>query len=313
MARNLLDVGDLSCIDLDSILAAASRPTGEFRRVLEGKGAALVFEKPSLRTRNSTELAVVALGGHPVYMQADEVGIGVREELEDIARVLGAYHAVICARVIRHETLERMVAVLDAGGNDGENSSVPVVNLLSDLAHPCQAIADMLTVRQAFGDCGGRILAYIGDANNVFRSLMQAAAMMGMTLRCASPEGYGPRDDDVALIAGRGGELEIYSEPGDAVAGADVIYTDTWVSMGDEHEADVRRKVFAGYTVDDKMLELASRDAIVMHCLPAHRGEEITHSVLCGSKSAAWKQAANRLPATTSVLAWVTGAEGLEG
>ncbi|MHB8263678.1 MAG: ornithine carbamoyltransferase [Acidimicrobiales bacterium] len=305
MARNLLDVADLSCIDLDSILVAASTPAGSFPRMLEGKGVALVFEKPSLRTRNSTELAVVALGGHPVYMQSEEVGIGVREDPEDIARVLGAYHAAICARVMRHETLRRMIAVLADSGN----VRVPVINLLSDLSHPCQAIADVLTVKQAFDDPTGRILAYVGDANNVFRSLMQAAAMTGMTLRCASPEGYGPGDDDVALIARLGGELEIYNDPREAVAGADVVYTDTWVSMGDEDQADARRKAFGAYTVDDELLDLASPEAIVMHCLPAHRGEEITHSVLCGAKSAVWRQAANRLPATTAVLAWAMGAE----
>ena len=253
-----------------------------------------VFEKPSLRTRSSTEMAVVALGGHPVYIQGPEVGIDTREVAEDVARTLACFHAVICARVLDHEVLVRMVAALDGGaggvgtgaGADGPHlSGVPVVNLLSDRAHPCQVIADLLTLRQVFGDLGGRTLAYVGDANNVWRSLALGAAMVGMTFRTAAPDGYGPDADDLARVAQLGGEIEVTTDPAEAVAGADAIYTDVWTSMGQEEEAVLRRTAFSGFTVDEELLAVAAPDAVVLHCLPAHRGEEISTAVIDGPRS----------------------------
>jgi ornithine carbamoyltransferase len=297
MTRNFLDIDDLSCDELDEVLTLASEPHPP-AAVLSGRGAALLFEKPSARTRSSTELAVVALGGHPVYIQGVEVGIDSRESAEDVARTLACYHAVICARVLDHEVLGRMAAALETG-------DVPVVNLLSDRAHPCQVIADLLTLRQTFGDLGGRTLAYVGDTNNVWRSLALGAAMAGMTFRTAAPDGYGPDPDDLARVARLGGEIEVTTDPAEAVAGADAVYTDVWTSMGQEEEAVLRRKAFSGFTVDDDLMAGAAPDAVVLHCLPAHRGEEISASVIDGPRSRVWPQAANRMPAVRGLLSWL--------
>ena len=301
------------------MLELAASPPGELAPVLAGHGVALVFEKPSARTRSSAELAVVALGGHPVYVQGVEVGIDVRETAEDVARTLSCYHAVLCARVLDHSTLLRMAGALDGdsdrswpGPDDGVGvAGVPVVNLLSDRAHPCQAVADLLTLRQVLGDLGGRTVAYIGDANNVWRSLAKAAAMVGMHVRTASPEAYGPDAEDLAVLARLGAEVEVTDDPVEAASGADALYTDVWTSMGQEEEAERRRAAFAGFTLDQRILDSAAPEAIVLHCLPAHRGEEISAEVLEGPRSAVWRQAANRLHAMRGLLAWLLGAEGV--
>jgi ornithine carbamoyltransferase len=300
MNRNVLQVDDLSCEELEEVLALATEPPEKLSSTLSGLGAAIVLEKPSLRTRVSTGLAIAQLGGHAAVVQGAEVGIGERESPEDVARTLAGYCAVICARVTRHETLQKMASALDSSGTD-----VPVINLLSDVAHPCQALADVLTMRQVLGDVGGRTVCYVGDANNTFRSLALAATMLGMHVRIASPDGYGPDRDDLAMVARLGGELEVTNDPAEGAAGADVIYTDVWTSMGQEEESELRRKAFAGFVVDDELIRGASEEAFVMHCLPAHRGEEITSSVLDGPRSQVWLQAANRLPAMRGLLAWL--------
>jgi ornithine carbamoyltransferase len=320
MTRNFLDVDDLSCEELDDVLATAALPVAEAPQVLAGRGAALLFEKPSARTRSSTELAVVGLGGHPVYIQGPEVGIDDRETAEDVARTLACYHAVLCARVLDHTTLVRMAGALDAGSPARSGSGVddgavfpvpvPVVNLLSDRAHPCQALADLLTLRQVFGDVEGRTVAYIGDANNVWRSLALAAAMTGIRVRTASPEGYEPDADDLARVARLGGDVEVTTDPMEAATGADALYTDVWTSMGQEEEQELRRKAFAGFTIDDDMVARAAPDAVVLHCLPAHRGEEITAAVLEGPRSVVWRQAANRMHAVRGLLGWLLGPGG---
>jgi ornithine carbamoyltransferase len=319
MTRHFLEVDDLSCDELDDVLALAALPLAEVPAVLAGRGAALVFEKASARTRSSTELAVVALGGHPVYIQGAEVGIDDRESAEDVARTLACYHAVLCARVLDHDVLVRMARALDsspvestAATPDDDGSArfpvpVPVVNLLSDRAHPCQALADLLTLRQVFGDVEGRTVAYIGDANNVWRSLAVAAAMTGIRVRTASPEGYEPDADDLARMARLGGDIEVTSDPMEAAAGADALYTDVWTSMGQEEEQELRRKAFAGFTIDDDMVARAAPGAVVLHCLPAHRGEEITAAVFEGPRSVVWRQAANRAHAVRGLLAWLLG------
>lgn len=304
---NLLEIDDLSCEELENVLARASLPSGELDQVLSGKGVALVFEKPSARTRNSSELAVAALGGHPVYVQGVEVGIDVRETAEDVARTLACYHSVICARVMDHQVLVRMVDALSEAGVD-----VPVVNLLSDLAHPCQALADLLTIRDVFGDLGGRTVAYIGDANNVWRSLSLGSAMVGVRMRIASPQGYGPNADDVERIVRLGGEIEVTDDPAEAASGADVLYTDVWTSMGQEEEVDARRRAFEGFSVDDELLGRADPEAIVLHCLPAHRGEEIAASVIDGPKSRVWLQAENRMHSMRGLLSWIAGERSRE-
>jgi ornithine carbamoyltransferase len=302
--RHVLDIDDLGQDGLAAVLALAELEPGELPAVLAGQGVALVFEKPSNRTRNSTEMATVALGGHPVYIQGHEVGIDTRETAADVARTLACYHAVLCARVIDHGSLERMADALDAAG-----VPVPVVNLLSDRAHPCQALADLLTLRQTFGAASltDRTLAYVGDANNVWRSLALAASMAGMATRVASPEGFGPSDDDVALVRSFGGDLTVSSSPVEAVADVDAVYTDVWTSMGQEAESGARLAAFAGFQVDEALMAAAAPHAVVLHCLPAHRGEEISEAVVDGPQSVVWQQAANRMHAMRGLLAWVGG------
>jgi ornithine carbamoyltransferase len=303
VTRHVLDIGDLSRQDLRDVMALVAAPSVAFGELLRGKGAALLFEKPSARTRSATEMAVVALGGHPVYIQGPEVGIDERETAEDVARTLAGFHAVICARVLSHGTLVRMAAALDGAGMD-----VPVVNLLSDTAHPSQALADLRTMQEVFGDVRGRRLAYIGDANNVWRSLASVGVMSGMEVRIAAPDGFGPGPEDLAALARLGAEtVMVTADPAEAASGADVLYTDVWTSMGQEAEAEARRAAFAGFTVDEGLLAHASTDAIVLHCLPAHRGDEIAAAVIDGDRSRVWRQAANRLHAMRGLLAWVLG------
>jgi len=305
--RHVLEVDDLGPGGVEAVLALAERDPAGLRQNLDGEGVALVFEKPSARTRNSSELAVVALGGHPVYIQGAEVGIDTRETAEDVARTLACYHRVLCARVMDHRSLERMAEALDAA-----HVPVPVVNLLSDRAHPCQAMADLLTLRQRFGAEGARTrtVAYLGDANNVWRSLALAASMAGIATRVAAPHGYGPSDADVSLVRSFGGDLLVTDDPAEAASGADALYTDVWTSMGQEDEAAARAAAFAGFCVDEALVALAAPDALVMHCLPAHRGEEISAGAVDGPHSVVWQQAANRMHAMRGLLAWVTGADG---
>ncbi|HUZ09589.1 MAG TPA: ornithine carbamoyltransferase [Acidimicrobiales bacterium] len=312
--RHLLDVDDLAPHELDAVLALAERP--ELPRLLAGHGVAMLFEKPSARTRNATEMAVFTLGGHPLYQQGHEVGLDTREPAEDVARTLACYHRLLCARVFDHRTLARMADALDAGG-----FGVPVVNLLSDRAHPCQSVADLLTLRETLtpGDpsataLAGRSIAYVGDANNVCRSLAKAAVMAGMAVSVGAPGGYQMTDLDAQEIrelagrAGRGGTLLLTEDPAEAVKGADALYTDVWTSMGQEDEAAVRRRSFAGYGVDARLLGLASPSAVVLHCLPAHRGEEISAEVVDGPRSVVWRQAAHRLTAMRGLFAWLVDA-----
>ena len=288
--RHLLEVDDLSSDELTQVLDLAELDPPA--RPLEGRGVALLFEKPSARTRNATEMAVVQLGGHPVSLRGDEVGIDRRESAEDLAQTLAAYHAAIGARVFAQATLERMARV----------ARVPVVNLLSDVAHPTQALADLLTIRQRFGNLTGRQLAWVGDANNVFASLSLAAAMAGMAVRAACPDGFGPRHDHLARVRALGGEVVVTDDPEEAVAGADVVSTDVWTSMGQEEEAVARRAAFAGFTVDARLMAGAGADAVLLHCLPAHRGEEVTAEVVDGPQSLVWHQAANRMHAVRGLL-----------
>jgi ornithine carbamoyltransferase len=300
---DLFDIDDLWPDDYARVLELATSET--VGRVLEGQGVALLFEKPSARTRNSTEMAVFGLGGHPVYIQGTEVGLDVRESAEDVARTLGCYHRILCARVFDHDVLVRMAYALETTGFD-----VPVINLLSDQAHPCQAIADVLTLREVLGPLPGQVLAYIGDSNNMCRSLVKAGLMEGMDVRVASPPDYSFSAEELdhltALSArvGRGGTLHVTNDPKVAAGGADALYTDVWTSMGQEEETGLRREAFAPYIVDDDLLDVAEPDVAVLHCLPAHRGEEISDSVLEGSHSVVWRQAAHRQTAMRGILAW---------
>ena len=303
-ARHMLEVDDFGTDGLNAVLALSRMDPAELPRVLDGEGVALVFEKPSNRTRNSSEMAVVALGGHPVYIQGFEVGIDERESAADVARTLACYHSVVCARVVDHTSLVRMAAALDE-----EGIAVPVVNLLSDLAHPCQAVADLLTLGDVFGadSLTERTVAYIGDANNVWRSLAIAASMQGIATRVASPVGYGPSAADAELVRSFGGELSVTTDPAEAVAGVDAVYTDVWTSMGQEDEHAARTAAFDGFMVDERLVSSAADHAVVLHCLPAHRGEEISAAVVDGRQSVVWRQATNRMHAMRGVLAWVRG------
>ena len=291
--RHFLDVNDLKPSELARILNLASDPNPP--QVLAGRGAALLFEKPSARTRSATEMAVVQLGGHPVYISAAEVGLDQRESVEDVTRTLACYNAVIGARVFAHSTVERMAAV-------GE---VPIVNLLSDDAHPTQAVADLLTMREALGHLEGLTLAYVGDANNVARSLAYAAGLSGIALRIASPEGYAFSESDLRRMRRHGCEPVQVRKPEEAVRGADVVYTDVWASMGQEQEAEKRRQDFAGFTVSRGLMARAAPGAVFLHCLPAHRGEEVEARVIDGPRSRVWPQAANRMHAARGLLLWL--------
>lgn len=284
---NLLEVTGLDRATLLHVLDLSAREG--LGAPLAGAGVALLFEKPSLRTRNSMEMAAVSLGGHPVMIGRDEVGLGGRESVEDVARTLEQYHRVIAARVFDHAVLERMAAAVDT----------PIVNMLSDRAHPLQALADLLTLRELFGELEGLRIAYVGDGNNVCRSLAAACSLVGARLAIAAPDGHG-------LDALPDGVTQT-SDPGEAVRGARTVYTDAWTSMGDEAQADARRAAFAGYQVDAALMARAD-DAWFLHCLPAHRGEEVADDVIDGPRSAVWRQARNRMRTARGALAWVLGA-----
>lgn len=301
MTRHLLSISDLSAAEFTEVLDRSEDPAPQ--PVLSGKGVALVFEHPSSRTRNAAEMAVVQLGGHPLSMAGAEIGLDQRETAEDVARVLAGYHGLIGARVARHTMLERMRVALDAHG-----TAAPLVNLLSDREHPTQALADVLTIRQLLGGTEGRVVTFVGDANNVCRSLAGAAALSGMQLRVASPPGYELQRDDLAWAEALGAEPALFSSPLEAARGCDAVYTDVWAGMGQQDEAWARRRAFAGYTVDERLLAEAAPHAVVLHCLPAHRGEEITAGVIDGPRSAVWKQAENRLHAMRGLFSFLLGA-----
>ena len=291
--RHILEINDLSSSELNRVLDLAATP--DPARVLTGQGMALIFEKPSARTRNSMEMAVVQLGGHPVYISANEIGLDTRESVEDVTNTMAGFHTVIGARVFEHSTVERMAAV----------NRVPVINLLSDQSHPMQALADLLTMRREFGDLAGRTVAYVGDANNVARSLALGAGLAGMNFHISSPPGYRFADADLDHVRLTSLEPTIFDRPEDAIAGADAVYTDTWTSMGQEAESEQRRRDFEGFTVDERLMGFAQAEAIFLHCLPAHRGEEATDKVLDGPRSRIWAQAANRMHAARGLLSWL--------
>ena len=295
---HLLEIDDLSGAELLRVLDLAERT--DLPAVLDGRGAVLLFEKPSARTRTSMEMAVVQLGGHPVTLRDTEVGIDTRESAEDLARLFSGYGAVIGARVFEHDKVERLARW----------ATVPVVNLLSDDAHPVQALADLLTIRQALGRLEGVVVTYVGDANNVARSLGMACGLVGAPFRVSSPEGYEFSDRDLSRLRSVGGDVQVIAEPAEAVAGADVVYTDAWYSMGQEDEQAERRAAFADWRVDEALMARAAPGAIFLHCLPAHRGDEATDEVLDGPSSRIWAQAHNRMHTARGLIAWLVD-EGL--
>jgi ornithine carbamoyltransferase len=299
MARNYLSVDDLSPAELIAILDLSERvkadPTAYADR-MRGRSVALVFEKPSTRTRVSFEVGVAELGAHPLVISSSDLQLGRGETIEDTGRVFSRYVDAIVLRTFEQERLELLASA----------ATIPVVNSLSDFEHPCQALADLFTVRERLGGLQGRTLSYLGDGNNVAHSLLLAGAKAGMRVRVAAPPGFEPIPQVVnraAEIASEtGGTVEVLHDPMDAARDADVLYTDAWASMGQEAETDERELVFRSYQIDEKLVSTASPDVVVLHCLPAHRGMEITDEVIDGSRSAVWDQAENRLHTQKALL-----------
>jgi len=303
--KDLLSISDLEAEDIGLLLSdAVDMKASGWLSVLSGKTLALIFEKPSLRTRVSFELAMRQLGGQAIYLSSAEVRLGERESVSDVARVLSRYVDVIAARTFSQQTLEVLASYAD----------VPVINALSDLEHPCQALADLLTIYEKKGELQDLTLAFIGDGNNVAHSLLLAASLTGMNFRIASPPGYRVQEKILHLAQGyalaSGAEILCAEEPRLAVSGADVVYTDVWTSMGQEAEADQRRQAFVGYQVNSELLSLAKDDAILMHPLPAHRGEEVAEDILESPHSVVFDQAENRLHLQKALVARMLG--GLE-
>jgi ornithine carbamoyltransferase len=299
MTRDYLSVDDLDAGELLHLLDLADALKADptlHRDSLTGKTVALIFEKASTRTRVSFEVGVGQLGARPLTLSSADIQLGRGETIEDTGRVLSRYVDAIVLRTFEQERLEALA----------EAATVPVINSLSDFEHPCQALADLMTVRERSGPLAGRILSYVGDGNNVAHSLLLAGAKTGMTVRVAAPTGFEPIPQVVQRAAEiaeeTGGSIEILSDPHGAVKEAQVVYTDVWASMGQEDESEERTLVFRPYQVNQALLELAEPDAIVLHCLPAHRGLEITDEVIDGPRSAVWDQAENRLHAQKALL-----------
>lgn len=291
--RHLIEIDDLTAGELNEILDL-THPIVE-PVAPTSLGIALIFQMPSARTRNSAEMAARQIGAHAVYIDETELGFDKRETTEDITRTLACYYQVVCARLHDHQVLERMAA-LDV---------VPVINLLSREAHPLQAMADVLTIRQEFGEVEGLTVAYVGDPNNVWRSLSLAAGLFGMYVRLAVPETQRLAEDDLARIKRCGTELEIVHDPIAAVEGADVVYTDKWVSMSDGVDPEQGRNEFAPFTITEELMSHTAEGAIFLHCLPAKRGEEVAASVIDGPQSRIWRQAENRMRTTRGVFRWL--------
>jgi ornithine carbamoyltransferase len=296
--RHFLTGAELTPAELDSLLdrALELKPAPLASSALAGRSIALIFDKPSTRTRVSFEVGIRELGGHAVVLRSDELQLARGEALRDTALVLGRHVAVIGVRTGPDSIVEELAA----------DSAVPIVNMLTARHHPCQALADLMTLREAYGSLEGLRVAYVGDGNNVARSLAVLGALAGMHVSLASPAGYSLADD-LALPDAAPGLVEHHADPREAVAGARAVYTDVWVSMGDEQDAQQRRAALAGYRVDDALLDAAAPGAFAMHDLPAHPGEEITAEVLYGSRQRIWDQAENRRHAQKALLEILVG------
>jgi ornithine carbamoyltransferase len=299
---NLLSISDLSFNEINELLDMADdlkvkRSKGKIVEMLKHKSLGMIFEKSSTRTRISFEVAMAELGGHALFLSYRDLQLGRGETVGDTAQVISRYVSCIMARVISHSTLEELA----------EYSTVPVINALSDMEHPCQLLADLQTIREYKGRFKGLKFAWIGDGNNVCNSAILAAAITGMQMSVACPEGYEPDPDIIAKARGMGGSVEVVAAPEEAAADADVLYTDVWVSMGDEDEKEQRLHDLGPYQINDALVNFARDDCMVMHCLPAHRDEEITSEVLTGTHSAVLDQAENRLHAQKALLIKLLG------
>jgi ornithine carbamoyltransferase len=307
VGRDLLSVADLSADEVRQVYATATRLKTEFRATrrhavppLPERTLAMLFQKPSLRTRVSFEAGMAQLGGHAIYLTHDVV-LGARESVRDVARNLERMVDAIVVRTGSHEVATELATQAD----------VPVINGLTLREHPCQALADMFTIQERFGHLDGVVVAFVGDGNNVYHSLALLGAALGMEIRLAHPPGYAPNDRIVTraheLAEASGARLRFGHDPVDAVRDAAVVYTDAWTSMGQEAETEARRDAFAAYRVDDALMDAAGRDALAMHCLPAHRGEEITSAVMDGPRSLIWEQSENRLHVQKALLVEILG------
>jgi ornithine carbamoyltransferase len=297
LPSHLLSIADLSYSDIINLLDTASdlkekRKRGKTSDELKNKTLAMLFEKSSTRTRISFEVAMTELGGHAIYLNYKDAQLGRGESVADTARVMSRYVHAIMARVYKHKTVTELC----------ENGTVPVINGLSDLEHPCQLLADLLTIREYKGKFKGLNFAWIGDGNNVCNSAMLACAITGMKMTVACPEGYEPNAEILVKARELGGTINIINDPSKAAKKADILSTDVWVSMGDEEEYDQRLRDFKPYQINSKLLEQAKHDVMVLHCLPAHRGEEITAEVVDGPNSAVFDQAENRLHIQKALL-----------
>lgn len=297
---HLISLSDLSKEDIFRLVESAEAfrvRRGRHGQPLQGKSLAMIFEKPSTRTRVSLEVAAAELGAHPLYLSAGELQLGRGETIADTARVLSRYVQGITARVYSHNTVVQLAS----------HASVPVVNALSDWEHPLQILADLQTMHQRFAKLEGLRVAWVGDGNNVCNSLILAAAILGMEITVASPRGYQPKAQILEQAKRLEGQPKVVQEPAEAARGADVLVTDTWVSMGDEGQEAERLRVFGKYQVNAPLLRLAADGAIALHCLPAHRGQEITDEVMDGPQSAVFDEAENRLHTSKAVMAWLMG------
>ncbi|MDZ7413396.1 MAG: ornithine carbamoyltransferase [candidate division KSB1 bacterium] len=298
MKRDFLAITDFSSREVEATLELAKKLKRDAKRgkcepLLRGKTLAMVFEKPSARTRVSFEVGMFQLGGHALYLGPNEIGLGKRESVADVARVLSRYCDGIMARLFGHEVIEELARF----------ASVPVINGLTDLLHPCQVMGDVLTIMEHKGRIEGLKVAWVGDGNNVANSWLNMASRLPFTLHLACPEGYDPNEAILARAKGAGvSEVKLFRDPKEAVRGADVIYTDVWASMGQEAEAEVRKKVFRPYQVNEELVAMAAPDCIVMHCLPAHRGDEITDAVIDGPHSVVFDEAENRLHVQKAIM-----------
>ena len=304
MKKDLISIRDLTPREIEDIFLLTDRlkkDKAKFSKVLQGKILALIFQKPSNRTRVSFEVGMYQLGGNSIYLGPGEINLGVRESVKDVAKTLARYVDAIVLRTFEHGNVLEMA----------ESAAVPVINGLSDFSHPCQALADVYTVREKLKNLKGKTLVYVGDGNNVCNSLLYACAKVGLNLNVGTPEGYEPDKSVVkeakAIAQSKKSFINLFNSPHEAVKGADVLYTDVWVSMGQEKEAAERKEVFKDFQVNKNLVKLANKEALIMHCLPAHRGEEITDGVIDSKNSVVFDQAENRMHVQKAILIKLLG------
>jgi len=304
MKKDLISIRDLTSAEIERIFdltAKLKKDKSKFGKVLCAKTLALIFQKPSNRTRVSFEVGMYQLGGNSLYLAPSEINLGVREAIKDVARTLSRYVDGIVLRTFEHKNVTELAKYSDK----------PVINGLSDFEHPCQALADLYTVKEKFRKFKGVTLVYVGDGNNVCNSLLYASAKCGLNMNVATPKGYEPDKEALKeaqdIAKSKNAKINLFNNPFEAVKGSDVVYTDVWASMGQEEQAKEREKVFKEFQVNNKLVSLAKPGCLIMHCLPAHRGQEITDEVIDGSRSAVWDQAENRLHAQVALLSMIYG------